>query len=91
MQVSTASLLNSGLSSIQNGQRRVDQAASDIANSNLPSPRQAQQAGAADQVQERDLATSLVDLRVGKIEAQAGAKVVATADAVLGTLLDTRA
>ena len=42
-------------------------------------------------LQERDLATSLVDLRVGKIEAQAGAKVVATADAVLGTLLDTRA
>jgi hypothetical protein len=37
------------------------------------------------------LSESLVALRVGQHEAQAGAKLVQTADEALGTLIDTRA
>ena len=45
----------------------------------------------ANATQPVDLASSLVDLQVGKVEVQAGARVLETADAVLGTMLDTRA
>lgn len=88
---------NSGLNAIQAGQRRVDQAAADIAgNAVAPQPAeqapQPQQANrAAEQNSQADLAQSLVALSVGKTEVQAGAKVVDTADEVLGTLIDTRA
>lgn len=75
---------SAGLGAIQSGQRRIDQAAGDIAGSSLcrVDPPQAEAA---------DLATSLVALEVGKVQAQAGARVIETADAVLGTLIDTHA
>lgn len=71
--------LHAGLSALQSGQRRVDQAAAEIAGSSLPP------------ASNLDLATSLTELKVGKTEAQAGAKVIETADEVLGTLVDIRA
>lgn len=101
MQISP-SVLSSGLSSLQSGQRRAEQAASEIVRATLP-PAQAA-AGINAPVtppvtpsnptpapDAPDLASSLVALNVGKVEAQAGAKLIETADDVLGTLLDTRA
>ena len=82
------------------GQRgRVDQAAVDIAgNAVTPPPpgetppqQQVNPSQALEQNSQADLAQSLVALTVGKTEVQAGAKVVETADEVLGTLIDTRA
>lgn len=96
----SGSAFNSGISTIQSGQRRVDQAALDIASNTLVLAPQTSSTPPANQVnpapslaeQTRpDLAESLVALREGQNEAQAGAKVVKTADEVLGTLIDTTA
>lgn len=96
----SGSAFNSGISTIQSGQRRVDQAALDIASNTLaPAPQPnstppANQVNPAPSLAEQtrpDLAESLVALREGQNEAQAGAKVVKTADEVLGTLIDTSA
>ncbi|NMZ67325.1 hypothetical protein SAMN05216370_3613 [Pseudomonas peli] len=96
----SGSAFNSGISTIQSGQRRVDQAAADIASNALGPQPQPTSAPPANQVnpspssaeQSRpDLAESLVALRQGQNEAEAGAKVVKTADEVLGTLIDTTA
>lgn len=93
MEISGSSAFSSGLSSIQNGQRRVDQAAAQIAGASLPQAVPVEQPSrpSANAPQPVDLASSLVDLQVGKVEVQAGARVLETADAVLGTMLDTRA
>ncbi|MDX5372742.1 MAG: pyrroloquinoline quinone biosynthesis protein PqqE [Pseudomonadaceae bacterium] len=90
---------NAGLSGIQAGQRRVEQAASEIASNTLPTqpPAEtppAQQVEPSQQSQsntQADLAESLVGLTQGRNEVQANARVVETADEVLGTLIDTRA
>lgn len=93
MEISGSSAFSSGLSSIQNGQRRVDQAAAQIAGASLPQAVPAEQPSTPSVSEARsvDLASSLVDLQVGKVEIQAGTRVLETADAVLGTMLDTRA
>jgi len=41
--------------------------------------------------QDTDLVGSLVDLQQNKIQVQASAKVVSTIDAVIGSIVDTRA
>lgn len=96
----SGSAFNSGISAIQSGQRRVDQAAADIASNALTQPQQPTPTPPANQVnpalslaeQTRpDLAESLVALREVQNAAQAGAKVVKTADEILGTLIDTTA
>jgi hypothetical protein len=95
----SANALSSGIGTIQSGQRRVEQAAAEIAGNAvsapqaLPTPPQNQvnaapQSGADNRP---DLAQSLVELRVGQHQAQAGARLVQTADEVLGTLIDTSA
>lgn len=93
----SGSAFNSGLNAIQAGQRRVDQAAADIAGNTLPQApvetpptQQVNPSPSSASNTQADLAESLVALNVGKTEAQAGAKVVETADEVLGTLIDTR-
>lgn len=100
MQIS-GSAFNAGLSGIQAGQRRVEQAASEIAGNTLPTQQQqpaptqqtqqAQPTSQARPANEPDLAQSLVGLTQGRNEVQASARVVETADEVLGTLIDTRA
>lgn len=90
MEIST-SAFNSGLGAIQAGQRRVDQAAAGIAGATLPQAQQAAPTPGSERSTQAELAESLVALNVGKLEAQAGARVVETADEVLGTLIDTRA
>ena len=91
---------SSGLSGIQAGQRRVEQAAADIASNTInPSQQTTQtppqnQVNPSSQVAERsrpDLTESLVTLRAAENEVRANARVVDTADEVLGTLIDTRA
>ena len=66
-----------GLSSVQSGQQRVDQAGAQIVST---------RSGASDA-----LADHLVDLRRGQHEVEAGAKVIQAADETLGTLIDIRA
>lgn len=85
MEISSASAFTSGLASIQSGQRRVDQAAVEIAGSSLSSTSAAGSATAP------DLTSLLLELEMGKVEVEAGAKVLKTADETLGTLIDTRA
>ncbi len=80
------SAFSSGLSALQSGMNRVAEAGSDIARNSLS----AQDSQAAPPA-EPDLATSLVELKVGEREAAAGARVIETADQVLGTLVDIRA
>lgn len=96
----SANALSSGIGTLQSGQRRVEQAAAEIAGTAVGAPAQPlptapqNQGGATPQAsadQRPDLAQSLVALRVGELQAQAGARLVATADEVLGTLIDTTA
>ncbi len=88
MQIS-GNAFSAGLSRLQSGQQRVDQAASEIASNTLPRPERAADSSqpAANAI---DLAASLTELQVGKVEAQAGAKLIKTADEMLGTLIDAR-
>ncbi len=76
----SGSAFSSGLSTVQSGQRRIEQAASEIASNTVTRSSDA-----------ADTAENLVQLSVGKTEAQAGAKVIETSDEVLGTLIDIRA
>lgn len=89
MEVS-GSVLSSGLAAFQAGQRRVDVAAAEIAGAAVNTDPKAQETNSFAE-SNRDLVTSLVELQAGKLQAQAGAKVVETADEVLGTLVDIRA
>lgn len=94
MQIS-GSAAYSGLSSIQSGQARVDQAAQSIANSNIDrtqsTQKQATSVNGIDRRQDTDQATDLVQLTTGKTQVQLGAKVEKASDEVLGTLLDIHA
>ncbi len=82
-----ADAMQAGLSGIQSGLQRIEQAGSAIAGNSLPS------AGQADTpAPDRDSASeAMVALRVGQYEAELATKVIKTADEVLGTLIDTRA
>jgi len=92
--------MSSGLSTLQSGQLRVDQAAGDIARASLPAapaaaginpPAADAAAMVAGRPEAQELTSSLVALNVGKVEAQLGVKLIQTADQVLGTLFDSRA
>lgn len=96
----SANAFRSGLNGIQSGQRRADQAAADIASNTVNPAQQAtqtppqNQVNPSSQIAERsrpDLTESLVTLRAAENEVRANARVVDTADEVLGTLIDTRA
>ena len=83
MQINS-SLLSAGLGAYQAGQQRVDQASLAVAAQNLPDNSQA----VADTL---DLTEQLVQMKVGKHQAMAGARLLQTADEVLGTLVNTKA
>ena len=82
MQISSISAFSAGLSSIQAGQQRAHEAASEIAGLNA-----APEAPAA----APDLTSLLLSLDQGRQAVEAGARVVQSADDTLGTLIDTRA
>lgn len=96
-------LVSSGLASMQQGQNRMNNAASDIARAGQqPDPAQqalgqvanGDQAPAAAPLETSrpvNLVDSLVELQQGRQEAEVGASVIDTADEVLGTLLDVTA
>ncbi|MCL5043046.1 MAG: pyrroloquinoline quinone biosynthesis protein PqqE [Gammaproteobacteria bacterium] len=96
-------LVSSGLASMQQGQNRMNNAASDIARAGQqvnPAQQAPGQLGNADQAPAAapletsrpvNLVDSLVELQQGRQEAEVGASVIDTADEVLGTLLDVTA
>ncbi|WP_439859996.1 hypothetical protein [Pseudomonas sp. MBLB4136] len=91
----SGSAFSAGISTIQSGQRRIDQAATEIAGAAFaaPPPQQSRVDATPESRADApaDLSESLVALRVGQHEAQVGARLVKTADEVLGTLIDTKA
>ena len=98
MEISGNTAFYAGLSSIQSGQNRVDQAASQIASQTVEravtsqsSPTQVNRLLSVDRSQQSDLQSNMVDLAMGKLQAELGVKVAKASDEVLGTLIDTYA
>lgn len=98
MEISGNTAFYAGLSTIQTGQNRVDQAAGQIANqtiersvSSQSSETQVDRLLSVDRSQQSDMAKNVVDMSQGKIQAELGVKVAKAADEVLGTLIDTYA
>ena len=69
------SISQSGLTGIQRGLQQVTDAASNIAM-------------AVNDIDAADLATNLVELKIGKQQVEASAKVIQVDDQIRGTLLD---
>ncbi|PKM31328.1 MAG: hypothetical protein CVV07_03990 [Gammaproteobacteria bacterium HGW-Gammaproteobacteria-11] len=97
-------LMSSGLNTVRQGQYRASTAAAEIARVGVEADPAASQAipvqaangqpAATTQVDSNrpvNLVDSLVELRLGQREVEAGASVIDTADEVLGTLLDVTA
>ncbi|QGW21044.1 hypothetical protein GOM96_08670 [Stutzerimonas degradans] len=82
MQISN-SLLGAGLSAYQGAQQRVDQAASAIAAASLPTVDSSQAL--------TEISEQLIELKLGEHNAALGARLIRSADEVLGTLIDTQA
>lgn len=74
--------LQVGLSGISRGLENLQEISSDIAQAGTVNPENLSTT--------IDLTQSMVDLQQQKLATQASAKVVATAEEVLGTLIDTR-
>ncbi|CAI8709552.1 MULTISPECIES: hypothetical protein [Pseudomonas] len=96
MEISGNTAFYAGLSSIQSGQNRVDQAASQIANNTIErsvtsqsSEVQVDRLRGVDRAQQSDLASNMVEMSQGKIQAELGVKVAKASDEVLGTIIDT--
>lgn len=96
MEISGNSAFYAGLSTIQSGQNRVDQAAGQIANTTIErsvtsqsSEAQADRLRSVDRSQQSDLASNVVEMSQGKFQVEPGVKVAKAADEVLGTLIDT--
>ncbi|MBK5531561.1 pyrroloquinoline quinone biosynthesis protein PqqE [Pseudomonas sp. TH08] len=96
MEISGNTAFYAGLSSIQSGQNRVDQAASQIANNTIErsvtsqsSEVQVDRLRGVDRSQQSDLASNMVEMAQGKFQVELGAKVAKASDEVLGTIIDT--
>lgn len=76
--------LNTGLQGFQEATNRVSEAAQDIASQTVSDTTQ-------ESINQEDLATSLVDLKVAEVDARANAKVIQTASDLVGSLLDVKA
>ncbi|WP_433737469.1 pyrroloquinoline quinone biosynthesis protein PqqE [Pseudomonas putida] len=96
MEISGNTAFYAGLSTIQTGQNRVDQAAGQIANTTLErsltsqsSEIQAERLRSVDRSQQSDVTSDVVDMAQGKFQVELGVKVAKASDEVLGTLIDT--
>ena len=96
MEISGNTAFYAGLSSIQSGLNRVDQAASQIANNTIEravtsqsSEVQVDRLRGVDRSQQSDLVSNVVEMSQGKIQAELGVKVAKASDEVLGTIIDT--
>lgn len=98
MEISGNSAFYAGLNAIQAGQNRVDQGSSQIASSAVErsadtqaSVNQVNRLSGVDRSQSPDLASSVVDMSMGKVQVELGVKVAKASDEMLGTLIDTYA
>lgn len=98
MEITGSSAFYAGLGAIHAGQQRVDQAASQIANNSVErsstsqsSDFQAERLRSVDRSQQMDLATSTVELALGKHQVELGVKVAKASDEMLGRFIDTYA
>jgi flagellar hook protein FlgE len=93
MEISGSSAFYSGLSTIQAGQNRVDQAAGKIASAATTQPSDAQndRLRSVDANQASNSASNMVEMAQGKFQIELGAKVAKASDEMLGTLIDTYA
>ncbi|MFJ5299732.1 pyrroloquinoline quinone biosynthesis protein PqqE [Pseudomonas sp. SLFW] len=96
MQITLNNTLYPGLSAMQVGQDRVDQAATqlaspgtEVAGRSQSSDFQLERLRSVDRPQRSDMATNVVELTQGRIQVQLGAKVEKASDEALGTLIDT--
>ncbi|WP_460151811.1 pyrroloquinoline quinone biosynthesis protein PqqE [Pseudomonas sp. S2_B07] len=96
MQISGNTAFYAGLSTIQTGQNRVDQAAGQIASNTIErsvtsqsSEVQVDRLRSVDRSQRSDLTSNVVEMTQGKFQVEAGAKVAKASDEMLGTLIDT--
>ncbi len=83
-------VLQTGIQGVQRGQEGLQKAASEIVNAGTISPTEGQ-ANAQGNSQSSSVIEPIVDLKLYEQTVEASAKVVETADEVLGTLLDTLA
>ena len=86
-------MLNSGANGVQQGIKSLNSVAQEIAELNIKSNPGASETDGVplDGVALDDLANAMVDLKLYQRQVQASVKVVETADAVIGFLLDVRA
>lgn len=98
MEISGNTAFYAGLSTIQTGQNRVDQAASQIANTvversvtSQSSETQVDRLMSVDRSQQSDVAQSVVDMSAGKFQVELGVTVAKASNEMLGTLIDTYA
>ncbi|WP_213940235.1 pyrroloquinoline quinone biosynthesis protein PqqE [Pseudomonas sp. dw_612] len=98
MEISGSTAFYAGLSTIQTGQNRVDQAAGQIANTVIDRSEKSQSSEAqvdrlrsVDRSQQSDVASSMVEMSQGKFQVELGVKVAKASDEMLGTLIDTYA
>ncbi|MGH8385084.1 MAG: pyrroloquinoline quinone biosynthesis protein PqqE [Pseudomonas sp.] len=96
MEISGSTAFYAGLSTIQTGQNRVDQAAGQIANNTIErsvtsqsTEVQADRLRSVDRSQQSDVTSNIVDMAQGKFQVELGAKVAKASDELLGTLIDT--
>ncbi|MFT6733699.1 MAG: hypothetical protein ACJAS9_001889 [Polaribacter sp.] len=86
------SALNIGLKGFQDAQSRVVVAAQEIASQSVrDSSSSSNVSGDSILINQKDLTTSLVDLKVAELDAKANVKVIQTASDLIGSLLDIRA
>ena len=76
-------ILNTGVQGFQDATTRANKAASEIASQTVTN-------SAEESINQNDLTTSLVDLKVAELDAKANVKVIQTASDLLGTLLDIK-
>ena len=98
MEITGSTAYYAGLSAIQSGQQRIDQAASNIANASVEraatsqsSDYQAERLRSVDRSQQLDLATDTVQMALGKQQVELGVNVAKASDEMLGHFIDTYA
>ncbi|TQV72946.1 flagellar biosynthesis protein FlgE [Aliikangiella marina] len=77
-------ILNTGVQGFQDAASRANKAAQEIASQSVED---ASQAG----INQQDLTSSIVDLKVAEIDARASVEIIETASDLVGTLLDVKA
>lgn len=78
------SVLNTGVQGFQDATRRAGEAAQSIASQSVKD-------ASTESINQKDITSSLVDLKVAELDAKANAKVIETASDLVGTLLDVKA